>query len=114
MMKASRWMLPLLAVVAFTLAGCKKEDQLQAVDYDGVKLEWPRLDTEFASPNPQLQASLDMTKRFFRYRQFSQALVELDKLSRTPNLTEPQKKLLSDLIKQTKQVMAKAPPPVAQ
>ena len=38
-------------------------------------------------------------------------LVELDKLSNIPNLTDPQKKLVNDLIEQTKKVIEEAPPP---
>ena len=34
----------------------------------------------------------------------------LDKLSHNPGLTESQKKVVADLIEQTKQVIAKTPP----
>lgn len=50
-------------------------------------------------------------KACLRYGQFPQAMVQLDKLAHVPNLTEPQKKLVNDLLEQTKQVIAKAPPP---
>jgi hypothetical protein len=50
-------------------------------------------------------------KAYLRFGQFPQAMVQLDKLAHVPNLTEPQKKLVNDLLEQTKQVVAKAPPP---
>lgn len=44
-----------------------------------------------------------------RYGQYDQALAELQKLGAVPTLTEPQKKLVNDLVEQVKQLAAKAP-----
>lgn len=94
------------------LAGCNKAQQAAGPtdEYYGVKVDVPKLDTEFTNPNQALQDKLNLIKRFYRYEQFAQAVPELDALSKTPNLTESQKKLANDLIEQTKQVIAKAPP----
>jgi len=51
-----------------------------------------------------------MAKRHIRYERFPQALVELNKLAQNPGLSEPQKKVVSALIEQTKQVIAKGLP----
>ena len=65
---------------------------------------------EFATTGQDVQASLNLVKRYFRYAQFPEALVELGKLSNNSNLTEPQKKLVNDLLTQTRQEISKAPP----
>jgi hypothetical protein len=103
----------LLALCLSAFVGCRKSDQTEApnTEYYGVKVEWPKLDTEFAHSDPGLQASADMAKRHIRYSRFPQAEMELDKLLKDPRLTESQKKVVSDLREQTKQAMAKAPPP---
>ena len=93
-----------------TLTGCKKEDhQGSAQQFHGVNVDWPKLETEFAKAGQDVQDSLNLAKRFLRYAQFPQALMELDKLSNNPSLTDSQKKLVNDLIQQTKQEVTKAP-----
>ena len=111
-MKTTKLLLPILAVSLLALAGCKKaEPEGTAVQFHGINVDLPKLDTAFADASPEVQASLTSVKGFFRYAQFPQALMELDKLSNNPGLAEPQKKLVMDLIEQTKQVIANAPPP---
>jgi hypothetical protein len=96
-------------------AGCKKDDQPGTVQqFLGTEADWPKLEAEFATSAPDVQNSFGRLKRFFRYGQLPQALVELDQLSKNPQLTEPQKKLISDLITQTKQKLNDAPPSPGQ
>ncbi len=80
-------------------------------DFHGVKVDWPKLDTDFADTDPEVQNAAYMAKRHIRYQRFADALVELEKLSSNPKLTEAQKKLVADLLEQTKQAAAKAPAP---
>ena len=99
----------LLPVCLLALTGCKKsEPEGSALMFHGINVDLPKLDTEFATAGPEVQESLTLVKRFFRYAQFPQALMELDKLSKDAGLTEPQKKLVTDLIDQTKQVITKS------
>ena len=114
-MKTTNLLFSILAVCVLTIAGCKKSDQQDsALQYHGVNVDWPKVDAEFAKASQELQGSVTAVKRFLRYGQFPQALVELDKLSNDPSLTEPQKKLINDLIQQTKQAIIKTPPPPGQ
>jgi outer membrane murein-binding lipoprotein Lpp len=110
-MKTTNWVIAILAVCTVALAGCKKSEKQTAAgprtQYLGVQVDWPKLDAEFASATPELQASAAEIKRDFRYSLFPEAMVALDKLSNAPNLTESQKKLLTDLMEQTRQVIAK-------
>ena len=115
-MKTTNFVFSILAVCVVAFAGCKKADQSQGFSqqYYGINVDWPKLDTEFANAGQGVQDGVTLVKRFFRYAQFPQALMELDKLSNNPNLTEPQKKLVNTLIEQTRQVIIKAPPQPGQ
>jgi hypothetical protein len=109
-MKRPNWLYAILAVCSLALAACQKAQPMApTVDFYGVKVDWPRLD-EVTNSGPDALASVYMIKRAFRYEQFPQAMVELDKLSSNPNLNDPQKKIVNDLIDQTRQVISKAPP----
>src|SRR5204863_2756635 len=114
-MKRMNWTLVILAVCMFGAASCKKQETGgPPQEYYGVKVDWPKLNTVFSNATPEVQASVEILKRDYRYAQYNEALPELEKLSNDPNLTAPQKKLLTDLTEQTKQVIAKAPPPPAR
>ena len=115
-MKSPHMLYALLALCLVPVAGCKKSGQTVApnTEYYGVKVDWPKLDAEFVNCDPELQAGVDMARRHIRYSRFQQALVELDKLSRNPKLTESQKKAVSGLIEQTRHVLAQAPAPPGQ
>ena len=112
-MKMLKSLFLILAVSFVAFVGCKKSDPSQesAQAYHGIQVDWTKFDAEFANAGPDVQGSVTSVKRFFRYAQFPEALVELDKLSNIPNLTDPQKKLVNDLIEQTKKAIEKAPPP---
>ena len=112
-MKASSGVCALLVLCLLAFASCKKSSQTVALntEYYGVKVDWPKLDAEFANSDPELQSSAYMAQRHIRYSRFPQALMELDRLSRNPKLTESQKKVVNGLIEQTRQVLAKAPAP---
>jgi hypothetical protein len=105
----------ILAVCALASAGCKKADPQESIpQFNGVTVDLPKLEPEFTAVGPEVRDSLGLVKRYFRYAQYPQALMELEKLSNIPGLAEPQKKLVLDLIEQTKQVIAKAPPQPGQ
>jgi hypothetical protein len=112
-MKRIWWLFFTLAAAFFSLAGCKKAEQSAGPpqEYYGVKLNWSRLDTAFTNASPEVQNDAYLAVRAFRYAQFPQALFQLDRVLNNPTLTDAQKSLVNDLIEQTKQVIAKAPPP---
>lgn len=115
-MRMFPWILALLAVCLGAVAGCSRAGGPAGPphEYYGVKVDLPKLEAGFTNASPDIQSRVALVKRAFRYSVFLQALVELDQLSSKPDLTEAQKKLVGDLIEQTKQVIAKAPPPPGQ
>ncbi len=78
----------------------------------GVNIELPRLEQEFQSATPELQAAVQEIKIQCRTWQLPKMVVSLDKLSNTPNLTDSQKKAINDVMDQVKQVMAKQQAPL--
>ena len=112
-MKLTKWIFPIAAVCMVTAAGCKKAEQAPAqaggyVEYNGVKVEWPKLNVDFGRTDPTVQAMVSQATRSFRYGQLPQALAELNQLSNNPQLTSSQKQIVNDLIEQTKQALANA------
>lgn len=114
-MKTTHWIFTALTICSVALAGCKKaEDAPGPVPvYYGVQMvDLPKLDTDFANASQDVQSSVSSVKRSLRYGLFPQALAELGKLAKNPNLSEPQKQVINNLVEQTQQVIAnsKAPP----
>jgi len=112
-MKVHKVAYALLAVCLLAFSGCKKSDQSAApnTEFNGVKVDWPKLDTGFGSTDPELQKTVSLAIRHIRYSQFPDAVGDLERLSGDPKLTEPQKKVVTDLLEQAKQALAKAPAP---
>jgi hypothetical protein len=103
----------LAAGVVVALTACKKTEAPSAgtVQMAGVNLDLPKLDTEFQNATPEVQTTVIQIKTLFRGGRLAQMIKELDKLGNNPSLTEPQKKVINDLIGQLGQVMAKIPTP---
>ena|ERR1035438_10470550 len=112
-MKAITGIWALLTICLLASGGCKRSGQAAPpiTDYYGVKVDWPKLDAEFVSSDPALQTAAYKAKRNIFYERFPEALVALESLAGDPRLTETQKKVVNDVLEQTKQVIAKAPPP---
>jgi hypothetical protein len=99
-----------LVLCLAALSGCKKSTQdPPSPNYYGVQVDLPKLDLQFTNASPETLTSVTLVKRYFRYSQFMQAMMELDKIANDSSLTQVQKKTIADLLEQTKQVIAKAP-----
>lgn len=107
------------AVLAIGLAGmvgCGKKQPEQnptaPMVVDGVSVDLPKLQQSIdASGNADLQGSVRSVLMAFRYRQYDKALMEMEKIVNSPNLTAEQKTLASQVFDQVKQVATKAPAP---
>jgi hypothetical protein len=102
-----------LTLLSLFLVNCSKSDsgaQAEPQDISGVKVDLPKLQMEFATAPQELQDSVHAATAGIRYGQYEKALQALDKLVNSPNLTDPQKKIVNTVIEQMKQVIAKAGP----
>lgn len=115
-MKTARWTVTVLVVILLAEAGCRKAEQQPGPTpvYYGVKVDLPKLDTEFTNASQEVLATVASVKQLLRSAQLPKALAELGKLAGNPALTETQKKVVYDLTEQTKQVIANSTPSRAQ
>jgi hypothetical protein len=95
------------------LGACGKSseaDKLPPVELEGVKVDTPRLMAEFVDASPELQRLVNDAVTKVRYKQYLQAMMDLDQVLKSPSLNDKQKKLITQVLDQLKEVVAKAPP----
>ncbi len=100
-MKATKYLLMILTVGVLTLAGCGKSDKGPPPRQPG-RVDITQLQEQFPNPTPEVAASIEKVRFACRYRTFDSAQAELDKLAQLPNLTEPQKKAVDEVVEQIK------------
>lgn len=114
LMKTTNWMILFLLAGGLALAGCDKPKPPATVQ-QGVTIDLPKLKEAFATASsPELQTAVADVARGCRYGEYSTSLAALAKLASDPGLTEPQKKIVSEVTEQIKQLAAKAPAPPAR
>ena len=95
------------------LGACSKSsegDNMPPMEFEGVKVDTPRLMAEFLNASPQLQKPVNDAVMKARYKQYLQAMMELDEVLKNPGLNDKQKKLIAQVINQLKEVVEKASP----
>lgn len=93
---------------ALVLVGCGKPKTEVPVQ-QGVAIDLPKLNEAFAGATPELQSSVMAVANGVRYGEHAAALSALEQLARAPGLTDTQKKIVSDVTEQVKQVASKIP-----
>jgi hypothetical protein len=97
--------------LAFTGCGKKAPPAPAAYDINGVKVDVPALQAAFSgTPNADIQAAINDVSSDLRYGQYMKAMQGLDKVSTNPALTDPQKKIVTQVMDQLKEVINKAGP----
>ncbi len=110
-MKRTIWLFGVTVAGVLALSGCSKAEKAPpATQIAGVTVDMPKLQQALATASPDVQAQLGQVVFGLRYGMYTNVLVALDKIARNPSLTEPQKKTVSDVIEQVKELIAKAPP----
>jgi hypothetical protein len=110
-MKMIHYLLIVLMAGVLAVAGCgKSSKQTKAARQPGV-VDLSELMQAFPDATPEVKGSLDKIRFATRYGQHENSLVELDKLNSLPNLTDPQKKAIADVIEQVKAAIAARPAP---
>jgi hypothetical protein len=107
------WSVWCLAILLLP-GGCSKShesDQLPPMEFDGVKVDTPRLGAVFQSASPELQQQVSDAVNKMRYKQYLQAMMGLDEVLKNPALNEKQKELINQVMGQLKELVAKGPTP---
>jgi hypothetical protein len=100
-MKATHYLLIVVMAGVLALVGCGKSTPKAPPRQPGV-VDLTDLQQAFPTPTPDAKTSLDKLRFSARYGRFEAALVELDKLAGLPDLTDPQKKAINEVIEQVK------------
>jgi len=72
-------------------------------------VDTPRLMAEFVNAPEPLQKPVNDAATKVRYKLYLEAMMELDEVLKSPGLNDKQKKLLTQVLGQLKEVVAKAP-----
>ena len=103
-------MLGVVAVTLLTAVGCGKSDKTPpAPEMNGVAVDIPKLTQAFENASPELKSTVTSAGFNIRYGKYEDALMALDKLANDPNVTEPQKKIVNQLIEEAKKLANAAP-----
>ena len=113
-MKIIHSLLVITTVGVLALAGCGKSGESKPGAVPPGVVDLGSLQQAFPEPTPEVTTTLNKVRFSVRYRQLQPALVELDKLAKLPNLTEPQKKAVNDAIEQVNVAIKTLPAPPAQ
>ena len=94
------------------LGACGKSSQLDnlpPVPIEGVNVDMPQLSTEFVKAPPEVQAKVNEVVTKVRYKRYIPAMMDLESILNGPGLNDKQKKLLTQVNGQLKEVVAKNP-----
>src|SRR5258708_30891122 len=100
----------LIAILAG--AGCGKskgQSSPAPIEVNGVKLDLPKFQQTFSGSGPELQPQVIQVASDFRYGIYPKKLEDLEKSAANPAATEPQKKIVSDVMEQLKELITKTP-----
>ena len=100
--------------LAFLLlqSACSKSSQtdtLPPMQIQGVNVDIPQLSAQFAKAPPEIQSRVTEGIAKVRLNQYVQGMMVFDELLNNPALNDQQKKLLTRIIDQLKEVAQKAP-----
>jgi len=97
-------------LLALTLTACSKGPSAPApVDINGVKVDLPKMQAAFANSSQELIVASGPPLMSIRYGKYAEAIPDLEKLAANPGLNEDQKKAVTAVLEQMKQVVAKGP-----
>jgi hypothetical protein len=110
-MMTKNWIFSILAAALLAEAGCgQRQKAPQPTIINGVKVDLAKFQQAFTGVGPDLQSSAFKVPMAIRYRQYPEAVAELEKLATNPALTEQQKKVVTEVLGQLKQVVSQSPP----
>ena len=108
-MKLTYLVFCLLSAGLLCASGGKRQAGKPEVKEGSVTIELQKIYNLSHGTSPEVQAAAAQLENDIRYRQYVDALAVLDKLVNDPGLNAAQKKDVSDLIGQVKQLAQSAP-----
>jgi hypothetical protein len=90
-------------------SACSQSKKLEPMQIQGVNVDIPQLSAEFAHAPPELQSRVTDGVSKVRLNLYLRGMMEFDEVLNSPGLKDKQKKLLTQVIGQLKEVVAKTP-----
>ena len=87
-----------------------ESDKQPPMEFEGVKVDTPKLMAEFLPAPPELQKQVNDAVTKVRYKQYLEAMMGLDEVLKNPALNDKQKKLIGQVVNQLKELAAKSSP----
>jgi hypothetical protein len=102
-----------LSLALLLLAGAcgSKANKPVPMQIQGVNVDISELSAAFVDSPPDLNKQVTQGITKVRYNQYLQGMMELDTALNMPGLSDKQKQVLTKVIGQLKEVVAKPPPP---
>jgi hypothetical protein len=98
-----------LALLLLPCACSKSGDELPPMQIQGMNVDIPKLSAEFTKAPPELQSRVTEGIAKVRLNQYIQGMMIFDEVLNNPAVNDKQKKLLTQVIGQLKEVSSKAP-----
>src|SRR5438477_7095879 len=109
-MKNVNLLLGFMAATLLAAPGCSKSDKTpQSAEVNGVTVDLPKFNEAFAEADPEVKRTATEVGFNIRYGKYEDALMALDKLVNDPKVNDNQKKIVNQLIDQTKKLANAAP-----
>ena len=108
-MKLTNLFLVLLAASLFSLTGCNKKAVKPEEKVGTVTIDMQKVYDLASGTSPDVQQTAAKLQSEIRYRQWEQALADLDRIVNDPSLSAKQKQEAQDLIGQAKQLATQPP-----
>jgi hypothetical protein len=100
-----------LLLLVCACSNSSRSDKLPPMQIQGVNVDIPQLAAQFANAQPELQSRVTEGIAKVRLHQYLEGMMVLDEALKSPGLNDKQKKLLTQVLGQLKEVVAKAPAP---
>ena len=98
-----------LLLLPCACSNSSQSDKLPPMQIQGVNVDIPQLSAQFAEASPEIQSRVNEGIAKVRLNQYLQGMRVFDEVLNSPGLNDKQKKLLTQVLGQLKEVVAKAP-----
>jgi len=98
-----------LLLLPCACSNSSQTDKLPPMQIQDVNVDIPQLSAQFVNAAPEIQSRVNEGVAKVRLNQYVQGMMVFDEVLNSPGLNDKQKKLLTQVLGQLKEVIAKAP-----
>ena len=98
-----------ILLAGLVVVGCGKKEPPPTANIEGVTVDLPKLQQAFTGAPQDVLVQVNNVGFGLRYKEYVKALAALDQLANNPNVTDPQKKVVNEVIEQVKKLAGAGP-----